>query len=186
MLLFDRVSAAADMGLVAVQEEIMIKEYLIHSYLYYILNESIITDDEYDTMCRQLDMNWSNYQSVWKKYVSRADLKAGTGFALFVSPDEEGNPKANYPKEIAEEAETRLAEYRATTVLTYHTSTSDADVLYADLKDAQDWFLDGIEVDYNHFFKTAPAKRKMALGVIERIRKERKDAAKKGDDPLEV
>jgi hypothetical protein len=164
----------------------LIKEYLIHSYLYYILNESIISDDEYDTMCRQLDMNWSNYQSVWKKYVSRADLKAGTGFALFVSPDEEGNAKANYPKEIAEEAETRLAEFQASKVLEYRTPTDDPDVLYADLKDAQDWFLDGIEVDYNHFFKDVPAKRKMALAVIARIRKERKDATKKGDDPLEV
>lgn len=151
----------------------MIKEYLIHSYLYYIQNESIISDAEYDTLCRQLDANWNTHQSVWKKYVSRADLKAGTGFTLFVTPDEEGKSVPNYPQEIVEEAETRLAEHRANMVMNYQTSADDPEVLYADLKDAEDWFLTGLEIDYRHFFKCVPAKRKMALAVIERIRAER-------------
>jgi hypothetical protein len=167
------------MGLVAIQEDQMIKEYLIHSYLYYILNESIISDTEYDTLCRHIDANWSTHQSVWKKYVSRADLKAGTGFTLFVTPDEEGNTVPNYPKEIVEEAETRLAEFRAKMVLTYQTSADNSEDLYATLQSAEDWFLDGIEVDYKHFFKCVPAKRKMALAVIARIRKERKDGKEK-------
>jgi hypothetical protein len=173
-ILVDRVSDTKGMGLVALQEGIMIKEYLIHSYLYYILNESIISDTEYDTMCRQLDANWNTHQSVWKKYVSRADLKAGTGFTLFVEPDEEGKSVPNYPQEIVEEAETRLADYRANMVMNYQTSADNAEDLYATLQSAEDWFLDGIEVDYKHFFKCVPAKRKMALAVIERIRKERK------------
>ena len=156
----------------------MIKEYVINSYLYYILNESIITDTEYDTLCRQLDANWSTHQSVWKKYISRNDLKAGTGFALFVTPDEEGKAVPNYPKEIVEEAETRLAEHRAKIVLEYRTSSDNAEDLYAVLQSAEDWFLDGIEVDYKHFFKCVPSKRKMALAVIDRIRKERKDGKK--------
>jgi hypothetical protein len=106
--------------------------------------------------------------------VSRADLKAGTGFTLFVEPDEEGKSVPNYPKEIVEEAETRLAEHRANVVMTYQTSADNPEDLYATLQSAEDWFLDGIEVDYKHFFKCVPAKRKMALAVIERIRNERK------------
>ncbi len=147
-----------------------IKEYLIHSYLYYVMNESVISDAEYDTLCRQLEANFATYQSIWKKYISLNDLKAGTGYNLFV--DESGY---KYPKEIIEAAETRLAEHRAQRVLGYRVTTNDPEMLYLSLRLAEDWFLTGLYSDYAYFLKPDPHKRKMALGVIERIWKERKE-----------
>jgi hypothetical protein len=145
-----------------------IKNYLIHSYLYYELDESIISDTEFDCLCQRLDMNWPNQQSVYKKYISKADLKAGTGFSLFYDPK---TGRRDYPEEIVAEAQTRLVTYRAKQVVTYRTVTDNPEELYEQLKDAADWFLTGLWADYKHF--VFGDKREMALAVIERIFKER-------------
>jgi hypothetical protein len=149
-----------------------IKDYLIHSYLYYELDASIISDGEFDKLCNRLLVNWPNQQSIWKKYISKDDLKAGTGFTLFYNKE---MGKRDFPAEIVEEAQTALAKYRATAVMEYQTSTDNPDELYADLKDAADWFLIGIEVDYVHFYKENPVKKQMCLDVLARIWKERKN-----------
>lgn len=150
----------------------MIKEYLIHSYLYYEKDSSIISDTAYDNLCKNLLANWDTHQSAYKKYCSKNDLKAGTGFTLFYNHE---TGKRDYPQEIVEQADTRLAEYQARTVLEYRTITDDPEELYNELKSAKSWFLAGLFVDYNHFLKCNPEKREMALGVIERILKERED-----------
>jgi len=160
-----------------------IKNYLIHCYLYYELNESIISDEDFDKLCVRLLANWPTQQSVYKKYISKNDLEAGTGFTLFY--DHETN-KRDYPSEIIETAQTKLAEHRAQRVLRYRVTTNDPDMLYLSLKDCEDWFLIGLEVDYKHFLRGH--KQKMALGVIERIWKERegesKDDSESGDDSV--
>jgi len=160
-----------------------IKNYLIHCYLYYQLNESVISDEDFDKLCVRLLANWPTTQSVYKKYISKNDLEAGTGFTLFY--DHQTN-KRNYPSEIIKDAETKLAEHRAQRVLQYRVTTNDPDMLYLSLKDAEDWFLIGLEVDYKHFLRGH--KQKMALGVIERIWKERKDESQddseSGDDSV--
>jgi len=149
-----------------------IKNYLIHSYLYYECDESIIPDSEFDQLCRRLLMNWSTQQSAYKKYISKHDLEAGTGFTLFYNHQ---TGKRDYPSEIVVEAQTRLAEWQAKKCEEYRTVSDNPDELYEDLKDAKGWFLAGLFVDYNYFLKENPKKRKMALAVIERIFKERKD-----------
>jgi hypothetical protein len=153
-----------------------IKNYLVHCYLYYELNESIISDEDFDRLCVRLLANWPNQQSSYKKYISKNDLEAGTGFTLFY--DHETN-KRDYPSEIVTLAETKLVNHRAHRVLTYRVTTNDPEMLYLSLKDAEDWFLLGLEIDYTHFLKDD--KKKMALGVIERIWKERKKDEPKND-----
>jgi hypothetical protein len=155
----------------------LIKNYLIHCYLYYEKNESIISDTDFDKMCSRLLANWNNYQSAYKKYISKNDLAAGTGFTLFY---DHKTGKRNYPKEIVEEAETKLARSQANQVLDYRVTTDDPDDLYIDLKDAEDWFLVGLSVDYRHFLKCNPAKQKMALAVVERILEERMEGEEDG------
>jgi hypothetical protein len=139
------------------------------------MDDSIISDTEFDKLCKDLLANWSIQVSGYKKYVSKNDLEAGTGYTLFYNHE---TGKRDYPEEIKEAAEDRLMEYRAKSVVEYHTSSDDPDELYADLEDATTWFLIGLQVDYKHFFKCNPKKQKMALGVIERILKEREDDSK--------
>ena len=149
--------------------EKLLKEYLIHCYLYYKKDSSIISDTDFDKLCRRLfqafdagdeTLRYSSY----RKYVSIPDLHAGTGYSI-----------KSYPKEIVDEAETRLADYQARKIMEYQTVTNDPEELYNELKDAPSWFLAGLFVDYNYFLKPDPEKRMMALGVIARILKERKD-----------
>ena len=149
-----------------------IKNYLVHCYLYYELDESIVSDEDFDRLCVRLLANWPNTQSVYKKYISKNDLSSGTGFTLFY--DHKTN-KRNYPTEIVTEAKTKLAQHQALQVVKYRVITNDPDMLYLSLKDAQDWFLIGLYADYKYFLKPNPHKRKMACGVIERIWRERKN-----------
>lgn len=64
---------------------IAIRAYAAYSYLYYQLDESLITDDEYDGLCKWLLANYS-----WVKphdinnYLDEGRLQAGTGYDLTI------------------------------------------------------------------------------------------------------
>ena len=143
----------------------MIEDYLIHSYLYYKLNESIISDTEYDALCKNLLADWDNISNKYKHLVSPGDLLAGTGYSI-----------AEYPEEIIKKAELRLLKHnKKDTRAEYRTVTYDSEELYNDLRDASNWFLKGLRIDYNHFLNKEDGHRDMALGVIDKILKERED-----------
>ena len=66
-----------------------VRAYLVHSYLYYVLNTSVISDTEYDMLCKKLlDSN------VEHPLISKEDLAAGTGFSI-----------VDYPPDIVAEAD---------------------------------------------------------------------------------
>jgi hypothetical protein len=147
------------------------------------MDESIISDADFDKLCKNLLETWDTQVSGYKKYISKADLMAGTGFSLFYDPE---TTRRDYPKEIIKEATDRLMTYRAKTVVEdhmYRSITDDPEELYESLKDSADWFLIGLQVDYKHFLKCNPSKQRMALGVIERILKERKNEQQRPDVP---
>lgn len=64
---------------------VAIRAYAVHSYLYYVRHVNIISDDEFDLLCRWLIGNW-----VWIKpydinnYLDITGLNAGTGYHLKV------------------------------------------------------------------------------------------------------
>lgn len=60
----------------------MINEYLIHCYLYYVLNESIISDTEFDKLCKGLLARWGVIKGKHKHLIQPADLAAGTGYSI--------------------------------------------------------------------------------------------------------
>jgi hypothetical protein len=72
--------------------QILIKDYLIHSYLYYILDSSIISDGEYDMLCKELLQS-----DIEHPLVDKGSLAAGSGFSII-----------DYPVEIMEEAKELL------------------------------------------------------------------------------
>jgi hypothetical protein len=70
------------------------KLYLIHCYLYYVLNSPVVSDSEFDLLCKNLLEEDSDHP-----LISKEDLRAGTGYSI-----------KEYPKEIIEQAEKLLKE----------------------------------------------------------------------------
>jgi NAD-dependent DNA ligase len=52
------------------------------SYAYYKENESLITDSEYDQICRDLITNWNDITHWHKPLLDLESLKAGTGYDI--------------------------------------------------------------------------------------------------------
>ena len=52
------------------------------SFLYYHMNRSVITNDEYDQLCVDLAAGWKTGKHQHKHLVSLEDLEAVTGYAI--------------------------------------------------------------------------------------------------------
>jgi NAD-dependent DNA ligase len=48
----------------------------------YEMDESVISDEEYDWICKELDKKWDEVEHQHKHFVDRDALSAGTGFQL--------------------------------------------------------------------------------------------------------
>ena len=81
----------------------LVAKYLIHSYLYYILDESIIPDREYDELCKELLDNIDSITHPHKHLLDTEALKAGSGFQL---------RKEDYPLIVQETAKMLLCEHK--------------------------------------------------------------------------
>lgn len=60
----------------------LIPYYLMASYLYYHRDVSMLSDDRYDRLCKELDAEWDSLTHDHKQYIDRSLLAAGTGYAL--------------------------------------------------------------------------------------------------------
>tara|TARA_Y100001937_G_scaffold97259_1_gene132431 strand:- start:684 stop:968 length:285 start_codon:yes stop_codon:yes gene_type:complete len=60
----------------------LVPYFLMSSYLYYVHNKSVLTDNQFDNLCKRLDDNWDNITHVHKELISRQDLKVGSGYAI--------------------------------------------------------------------------------------------------------
>lgn len=60
----------------------LVPYYLMSSYLYYHANAQVLTDADYDQICKRLLFEWDNISHPHKGLVTRADLEAGTGYAI--------------------------------------------------------------------------------------------------------
>ena len=65
----------------------LVPYYLMYSYAYYKENESLITDSEYDQICRDLITNWDNITHWHKPLLNLESLKAGTGYDIAKYPN---------------------------------------------------------------------------------------------------
>lgn len=59
----------------------LLTAYLIHSYLYYELDTSLISDSEFDDICKSLLTNFPN-DHIHANLVTLEALKASTGFGV--------------------------------------------------------------------------------------------------------
>ena len=60
----------------------LVPYYLMHSYLYYEMNEPIISDTEYDELCRELKDKWDSVEHFHKHLIDVNSLGAGTGYQV--------------------------------------------------------------------------------------------------------
>lgn len=56
--------------------------YLMASYLYYEEDISLLTDTQFDELCKELLVHWDDITHYHKHLTTREDLEAGTGFAI--------------------------------------------------------------------------------------------------------
>ena len=68
--------------LLAKHRNLLVPHYLIHSFLYYRCDVSIISDHLYDEICQRLYTEWRYVNHIHKHMVDRDMLNAGTGYHL--------------------------------------------------------------------------------------------------------
>lgn len=83
----------------------LVKEYLIHSYLYYIKSETIIDDHSFDRLCDELQEAFPNIESPYKQYIDKYDTDQ-----CFKGQD---GREDIYPEEIKRLALIRLEDHKA-------------------------------------------------------------------------
>ena len=54
----------------------------MYSYLYYEEDSPIISDGEYDSICKRLHNEWDNVEHFHKHLIDKETLLAGTGYTL--------------------------------------------------------------------------------------------------------
>lgn len=77
----------------------LIPYYLMLSYLYYVKNESLIDDTEFDIMCKDILNEWDDLTHWHKPLLNKGNLKAGTGYDI------------KYPPRVIGAAEQLLKEF---------------------------------------------------------------------------
>ena len=60
----------------------LVPYYLMYSYAYYKENESLISDTEYDDICKKIIEKWDNITHWHKSLLTLDALKAGTGYDI--------------------------------------------------------------------------------------------------------
>ena len=56
--------------------------FLMSSFLYYKMNRSIITDEEFDSLAKDLHKGYYQFEHQHKHYITESMLEAGTGYNI--------------------------------------------------------------------------------------------------------
>lgn len=64
------------------EKSALVSWVLMLSYLYYICNDSVVTDTFFDHLMRELDANWDDVEHRHKHLIDREALSAGSLFTL--------------------------------------------------------------------------------------------------------
>jgi hypothetical protein len=82
----------------------LIKDYLAHSYLYYCLDSTVITDHAFDKLCEEINQTWDVLESDYKGVIEAHEYPPIKGLQL---------DALGYPKEIREYAIDMMADKEA-------------------------------------------------------------------------
>lgn len=59
--------------------------FLTSSFCYYVHDESLLSDDVFDRMCKYMLENWDKLEHQHKYLITEDDLRAASGFAIHPS-----------------------------------------------------------------------------------------------------
>ena len=77
----------------------LVSYYCMSSYLYYEKQKNVLSDADYDTLCKRILKEWDNIEHPHKYKLSKEALAAGTGYTM------------NYTNLIMDAAEKWLKEW---------------------------------------------------------------------------
>jgi len=60
----------------------LVSYYCMSSYLYYEKQKNVLSDADYDTLCKRILKEWDNIEHPHKYKLSKEALKAGTGYTM--------------------------------------------------------------------------------------------------------
>ncbi len=60
----------------------LISYYLMSSYLYYHEDKSVLSDNDFDIMCKRILEKWKEIKHPHKPLVKKKSLEAGTGYKI--------------------------------------------------------------------------------------------------------
>ena len=63
-------------------KNLLVAWFLMASYQYYILDQSLISDELFDAVCKELLACWDYVHHMHKHLLLKSDLEAGTGHRL--------------------------------------------------------------------------------------------------------
>jgi len=72
--------------------------YMMSSYLYYQKNESVLSDELFDQICKKILDNWKDIKHSHKRRIKKVNLVCGTGYTI-----------KKYPSIVVSSAERWLA-----------------------------------------------------------------------------
>lgn len=68
---------AYSLRLCAANRDLLVPHFLILSYLYYVKDEPLVSDQCFDEIARRLDAEWENIEHPHKALIDRALIKSG-------------------------------------------------------------------------------------------------------------
>lgn len=72
--------------IITANPNMLIPHYLIHSYLYYEMDDPLVSDAMFDTICKRLLAELEGLAHIHKPLIERDLLVAGSGFSLKYPP----------------------------------------------------------------------------------------------------
>lgn len=78
----------------------LVAYFMTSSYLYYKKDKAVLTDEDFDLLCKRLLENWNKAKHPHKRRIKKNDLEAGTGYAI-----------KNYPTRVIGAAEYWYAQW---------------------------------------------------------------------------
>ena len=60
----------------------LVPYYLMSCYLYYECNKNVLSDTQFDTLCKRLLDNWDSINHVHKHLIDKDALQCGSGYDI--------------------------------------------------------------------------------------------------------
>ena len=67
-------------------KNLLVPWYLMACYMYYQELESIMSDSEFDSICKDLKKHWNSIEHRHKDLIDKGSLDAGTGYQIRFYP----------------------------------------------------------------------------------------------------